>query len=116
MVSGKVFGGCLTRSWRCTCAGTMDTLKAHLNSFDGVNCLLSGSTLICFLGPHYQLIDPASGNAWDSPSFVAGLDDTYSLVDSRIPGAAIQVDFSPLGGRRLLQLPMHLVKTDHRPE
>jgi AraC-like DNA-binding protein len=66
--------------------------------------------LIISLGPHYQLVDPASGHSLRTlRTFVAGLDDTYSLVDSRIPGAAIQVDFSPLGGRRLLQLPMHLV-------
>jgi AraC-like DNA-binding protein len=66
--------------------------------------------LIISLGPHYQSIDPATGHSLGTlRTFVAGLDDTYSLVDSGIPGAAIQVDFSPIGARRLLQLPMHLV-------
>ncbi len=66
--------------------------------------------LIISLGPHYQLVDPVTGDSLGTlRTFVAGLDDTYSLVDSGIPGAAIQVDFTPIGARQLLQLPMHLV-------
>ena len=66
--------------------------------------------LIISLGPQWRLIDPATGiSAGTLRTFVAGLDDTYSLVESEIPGAAIQVDFTPLGARQLLQRPMHLV-------
>jgi len=66
--------------------------------------------LIISLGPQWRLIDPASGvSAGTLRTFVAGLDETYSLVESEIPGAAIQVDFTPIGARQLLQLPMHLI-------
>ena len=66
--------------------------------------------MIISLGPQWRLIDPATGiSASTLRTFVAGLDDTYSLVESEIPGAAIQVDFTPIGARQLLQLPMHLV-------
>ena len=66
--------------------------------------------LIISLGPRWRLIDPATGaSAGTLRTFVAGLDDTYSLVESEISGAAIQVDFTPIGARRFLQLPMHLV-------
>jgi AraC-like DNA-binding protein len=66
--------------------------------------------LIISLGPHYQLIDPLTGGSLGTlRTFVAGLDDTYSVVDSGIPGLAIQVDFTPIGARQVLRLPMHLV-------
>jgi AraC-like DNA-binding protein len=66
--------------------------------------------LIVSLGPHYQAVDPATGGSLGTlRTFVAGLDDTYSLVESVIPGAAMQVDFTAIGARQLLQLPMHLV-------
>lgn len=66
--------------------------------------------LIISLGPQWRLIDPVTGISIGTlRTFVAGLDDTYSLVDSEMPGAAIQVDFTPVGARQLLQLPMHLV-------
>jgi AraC-like DNA-binding protein len=66
--------------------------------------------LIISLGPQWRLIDPGTGSSIGIlRTFVAGLDDTYSLVDSETPGAAIQVDFTPIGARQLLQLPMHLV-------
>jgi AraC-like DNA-binding protein len=66
--------------------------------------------LIISLGPHHQLIDPVTGSSLATlRSFVAGLDDTYSVVESGIPGLAIQVDFTPIGARQVLQLPMHLV-------
>jgi AraC-like DNA-binding protein len=66
--------------------------------------------LIISLGPQWHSIDPGTGSvAGILRSFVAGLDDTYSLVESEASGAAIQVDFTPIGARQLLQLPMHLV-------
>ena len=66
--------------------------------------------MIISLGPQYQLIDPLTGcPAGTLRSFVAGLDDTYSLVDSGMSGMAIQVDFTPIGARQVLRLPMHLV-------
>ena len=66
--------------------------------------------LIISLGPQWRSIDPVAGASIGMlRTFVAGLDDTYSLVDSDTPGAAIQVDFTPIGARQLLQLPMHLV-------
>jgi AraC-like DNA-binding protein len=66
--------------------------------------------LIISLGPQWRLIDPTTRVSIGTlRTFVAGLDDTYSVVDSETPGAAIQVDFTPIGGRQLLQLLMHLV-------
>jgi len=66
--------------------------------------------LIISLGPQWRSIDPVTGASIGMlRTFVAGLDDTYSLVDSDTPGAAIQVDFTPIGAGQLLQLPMHLV-------
>jgi AraC-like DNA-binding protein len=66
--------------------------------------------LIISLGPRWRSIDPVTGASMGTlRTFVAGLDDTYSLVDSETSGAAIQVDFTPIGARQLLQLPMHLV-------
>jgi hypothetical protein len=66
--------------------------------------------LVISLGPQWRSIDPGTGASIGIlRAFVAGLDDTYSLVDSETPGAAIQVDFTPVGARSLLQLPMHLV-------
>ena len=66
--------------------------------------------LIISLESQWRSIDPATGVSIGTlRTFVAGLHDTYSLVESEIPGAAIQVDFTPIGAHRLLQLPMHLV-------
>jgi len=66
--------------------------------------------LIISLGPQWRSIDPVTGASIGTlRTFIAGLDDTYSLVDSETSGAAIQVDFTPIGARQLLQLPMHLV-------
>ena len=66
--------------------------------------------LIISLGPQWRAIDPVTGASIGMlRTFIAGLDDTYSLVDSETSGAAIQVDFTPIGARQLLQLPMHLV-------
>jgi AraC-like DNA-binding protein len=66
--------------------------------------------LIISLGPRWRSIDPVTGASVGTlRSFIAGLDDTYSLVDSETSGAAIQVDFTPIGARQLLQLPMHLI-------
>ena len=66
--------------------------------------------LIISLGPQWSSIDPVTGAPTGTlRTFIAGLDDTYSLVDSETAGAAIQVDFTPIGARQLLQLPMHLV-------
>ena len=66
--------------------------------------------LIISLGPQWSSIDPVTGASIGTlRTFIAGLDDTYNLVDSEASGAAIQVDFTPIGARQLLQLPMHLV-------
>ena len=52
------------------------------------------------LGPQWRLIDAATAvSIGILRTFVAGLDVTYSLVESEIPGAAIQVDFTPIGAR-----------------
>jgi hypothetical protein len=66
--------------------------------------------LIISFGPRYQLIDPLSGGSLGTCcTFVAGLDDTYSVVDSTGAGVAMQIDFTPIGAHRVLQTPMHLL-------
>ena len=66
--------------------------------------------LIISFGPRYQMIDPLSGGSLGTCcTFVAGLDDTYSVVDSTGAGVAMQIDFTPIGAHRVLQTPMHLL-------
>jgi AraC-like DNA-binding protein len=66
--------------------------------------------LIISLGPRYELIDPVSGGSVGTRrTFIAGLDDTYALVDSGGTGVAVQIDFTPIGAQRVLQIPMHLI-------
>jgi AraC-like DNA-binding protein len=66
--------------------------------------------LIISFGPRYELIDPVSGGSLETCcTFIAGLDDAYSLVDSSGAGVAMQIDFTPIGAHRVLQTPMHLL-------
>lgn len=66
--------------------------------------------LIISFGSRYELIDPLSGGSLGTCcTFIAGVDDTYSIVDSSGAGVAMQVDFTPIGAHRVLQTPMHLL-------
>jgi AraC-like DNA-binding protein len=114
---GELPGGC----WQSYRWSPHPELALHVRGYNGYfesssqpvrrREMPSGDVaLIISLGPQWRLIDPVTG----APigilrTFIAGLDDTYSLVDSEMPGSAIQVDFTPMGARRLLQVPMHLV-------
>jgi AraC-like DNA-binding protein len=66
--------------------------------------------LIISFGQRYELIDPLNGGSLGTCyTFIAGLDDTYSLVDSTGGGVAMQIDFTPIGAHRVLKTPMHLL-------
>lgn len=64
--------------------------------------------LILNFGPRYRMIDRATGGvAAEQSSFVAGLHDSFALVESAGIDRCMHVDFSPLGAYRLLHMPMH---------
>jgi len=59
-------------------------------------------------GAGWHVATPASGyRTVRTGGFVAGMHDAFALVRSAGPALGVQVDLSPLGARRLLQLPMH---------
>lgn len=63
--------------------------------------------LIINFGPSFRILDPEDpdrGEARDS--FVAGLHETYALVESTGTAYCMQVNLTPVGARRLLGLPM----------
>ncbi|HET8621920.1 MAG TPA: DUF6597 domain-containing transcriptional factor, partial [Gemmatimonadales bacterium] len=66
-----------------------------------------GVVLIINFGPAFRLTDPreAFGPA-DYRSFVAGLSDSYTIVESTGLSRCVQVNFTPLGAYRFFRLPM----------
>ncbi len=64
--------------------------------------------MIVNLGPPFRLVDPKSPAAPSRAvsSFVAGLHESYALVESRDTSICIQVNFTPIGARLFLGVPM----------
>jgi AraC-like DNA-binding protein len=67
-----------------------------------------GVVLIINFGPAFRISDPrvATGPA-DYYSFVAGLSESWAVVESIGRSYCMQVNFTPLGARRFFRLPMH---------
>lgn len=98
-------------------------LRTYIQSYQGYSERTTGlmrrlkppSTtvvLIIGLGSALSVIDPRDQGlndaAADYTSFVAGLKDSYVLIEARgIWQAGIQVNFTPLGAYQFLHLPMH---------
>jgi AraC-like DNA-binding protein len=62
--------------------------------------------VIINLGPAFRLIDPHRNTSELYGSFVAGLHDCPTLVETGGPSVAMQVNFTPVGARLLFGLPM----------
>ncbi len=68
--------------------------------------------LIISFGPPYRLTSgrdtqaPGIGPVTERQTFVAGLYDTWVAVDSATTSCALQVNFTPIGARRVLPCPM----------
>jgi AraC-like DNA-binding protein len=117
VAQGELPGG----TWQSVRANPHPELAAYVREYQGYleassqiirrRELPSGDVaLIISFGPRYALIDPLSGVPLATRgTFIAGLDDTYSLVDSSGAGAAMQIDFTPIGAYQILQTPMHLL-------
>lgn len=68
-----------------------------------------GLPLILNLGPAFRLTDSRTGISSAHRSFVAGLDDWYTGSESPNGACGVQVNLTPLGARRILGLPLHLL-------
>jgi AraC-like DNA-binding protein len=64
--------------------------------------------IIINLGPAFGLVDPA-GRAPTRyvGSFLAGMHESYALAESGASSYCVQVNFQPLGARRLLGVPLY---------
>lgn len=71
----------------------------------------AGAALIVNFGQPYRLFDPRdpTGAATQHTSFVAGLDDSYWLVEATGPTCGVEVLFTPIGAYRFFGLPMGLL-------
>ena len=69
------------------------------------------AVLILNFGAPYRVRDPRQPTRVDAPrlGFVSGLYETYVLVESQGLAQCIQVNFTPLGMRRFLGMPMREV-------
>ncbi len=66
--------------------------------------------LILNFGPRYRMIDRATGAAETRGSFIAGLHESYALVDNGCIDRCLHVDLSPVAAYRLLRTPMVALK------
>ncbi len=62
--------------------------------------------LILNFGPRYRMVDRETGAGEWRSSFVAGLHDSYVLVDNDCIDRCLHIDLSPLAAYRLLKAPM----------
>lgn len=64
--------------------------------------------VIIDFGAGWRVAAPAAGyRPARLGGFVAGMHDSFALVEAAGPGEGVQVDLSPIGARRLLGVPMH---------
>jgi AraC-like DNA-binding protein len=62
--------------------------------------------VIVSFGPPFDLLDPAIGRRTRRVSFVAGLDDRYTVVEHAGESRGVQIYFTPLGARRFFGQPL----------
>lgn len=62
--------------------------------------------LILNFGPRYRMVDRETGKSEPLGSFVAGLHDSYVLVENDHIDRCLHIDLSPPGAYRLLQMPV----------
>lgn len=70
---------------------------------------MAGIHMIISFGPATHLLDPAdpSAPARRHVSFVPGLHDALSLIETDGEGYGLEAELTPLGARRILGIPMH---------
>jgi AraC-like DNA-binding protein len=70
-----------------------------------------GLPLILSLGPAFRLSDSRNTSAppLKIGSFVAGLDDWYTVSESPTGATGVQVNFTPYGASRILGIPLELL-------
>jgi hypothetical protein len=70
-----------------------------------------GVPLILNFGPPFRLIDAGdpAGSSVSRGSFLAGLHEVFAITEAPGESYCLQVNLTPLGGYRVLGMPMHTV-------